>query len=557
LNQFGADPKKIKDYAEAINNLAALMDTTIPNATEVFIHAMEGNFSMLSRYGIHVREAGTQLEKMHDLMTQVAVGAPVAAAATQTTAGAWQKFQNAAGEATTAVGNLIGANTLLKNTFQVLTYMFDDFATIMGKVPKEMDDIHNADKQYIKDMEALIDLQRKYKNALEDVKIELDQIAQLRNQQTSKREQMLRLEDEEFKKTQAAQHAQYELAHQRHMITDETMLSLETRQKEQAIVHNLDIAQRRLTTGVIAKKDVYDVAQQNLQDQLKLYDELKKKRDALVGQRGATDALAKAEQDMRELAERIKTTLGPAATKAWSDFQEAEKAAVRESVSLHKQAMAELDALRKEAIAKDEKLQAEAARKAIQEHKPRERDLMYVPPNLRYLFGRGETELKPTLQYTPEVRVEPERPPVEGERDVNAEAAAAKKELDDLYEQLKKYGQAAPEFGPGSNIEEKIKVMRGMIEQHESFGVAPEGEPQSHEEAETWEGEQRTQEQIKRLQSATEGGLFTQNINDAAKALQESTKLLKDMAEQQRSMMEDLLAQTDDLESRSRIREVA
>lgn len=72
LTQFGADTSNMDKYTVAVKNLAGIMGGDVESAATAVSRAMQGQFGMFSRYGIHVEEAGTQTEKMAKLFEMLA-----------------------------------------------------------------------------------------------------------------------------------------------------------------------------------------------------------------------------------------------------------------------------------------------------------------------------------------------------------------------------------------------------------------------------------------------------------------------------------------------------
>jgi hypothetical protein len=72
LTKFGANPDNIEQYAEAVKNLAGLLNGDIEDAARTFTRAMHGNFEQLHRVGIAVKENVSDHEKLVDVMRQLA-----------------------------------------------------------------------------------------------------------------------------------------------------------------------------------------------------------------------------------------------------------------------------------------------------------------------------------------------------------------------------------------------------------------------------------------------------------------------------------------------------
>jgi hypothetical protein len=94
LVQFGSDPGKLKEYAEGVKNLAAVMGGDVESAGHVFVRAIEGNYEALRRYGIKIEETGTSTERMERLMSELALrGGGQMEARAQTMTGKWDRLK--------------------------------------------------------------------------------------------------------------------------------------------------------------------------------------------------------------------------------------------------------------------------------------------------------------------------------------------------------------------------------------------------------------------------------------------------------------------------------
>ena len=72
LNKFGANTGNIDQYAEAVKNLAGMMEGGIPEAAFIFGKAMQGQHHMLTRYGIEVDSTKSRTEQLAQIMQQAA-----------------------------------------------------------------------------------------------------------------------------------------------------------------------------------------------------------------------------------------------------------------------------------------------------------------------------------------------------------------------------------------------------------------------------------------------------------------------------------------------------
>lgn len=105
----GASEQNIGQYTEAVKQLAAVTGTDVENASMLFARAVQGNFEMLSRYGISLRDAADDTEKLNQLMEMLANrGAGVLENRARTLTGAWQILKGEFGD---LLANLAQAGT--------------------------------------------------------------------------------------------------------------------------------------------------------------------------------------------------------------------------------------------------------------------------------------------------------------------------------------------------------------------------------------------------------------------------------------------------------------
>lgn len=109
LIQFGADTTNMDKYTTAVKNLAGIMDGDVTSAATAVSRAMQGQFGMFSRYGIHVEDAGTQTEKMAKLFEMLAQkGGGQLEALGETVDGQSRKMANAFSNFWEGAGNAMG-----------------------------------------------------------------------------------------------------------------------------------------------------------------------------------------------------------------------------------------------------------------------------------------------------------------------------------------------------------------------------------------------------------------------------------------------------------------
>jgi hypothetical protein len=72
LTQFGANSSNIDGAAEAVKNLAGILDGDLQSASMMVSKALQGQFDLFGRYGLRVAETGTQTQKLNQLFEQLA-----------------------------------------------------------------------------------------------------------------------------------------------------------------------------------------------------------------------------------------------------------------------------------------------------------------------------------------------------------------------------------------------------------------------------------------------------------------------------------------------------
>jgi AAA15 family ATPase/GTPase/uncharacterized coiled-coil protein SlyX len=145
LTQFGAEPGNIEQYAEAVKNLAGLMDGDVSAAANVFSRALQGNFELFGRYGIVVDEAGTQTEKLSKLMEQLAQrGGGQLEASNRTLIGSFTTASNAVSNLMKEFGRLISATGIVQGVAGALASILGAINHVIGGVIPKVEGLHNA-----------------------------------------------------------------------------------------------------------------------------------------------------------------------------------------------------------------------------------------------------------------------------------------------------------------------------------------------------------------------------------------------------------------------------
>jgi hypothetical protein len=148
LIQFGADPSKLKEYTEAVKNLAGIMDGDVAQASHVFSRAMQGNFEMLHRYGINVEEAANQTEKMDKLMSQLALrGGGQLESQTKTLAGETHHLKEGFESAMKSMGFHLATTLHLADAMGAASTVVDFWADKLKKSIPVAEGLANANRK--------------------------------------------------------------------------------------------------------------------------------------------------------------------------------------------------------------------------------------------------------------------------------------------------------------------------------------------------------------------------------------------------------------------------
>ena len=104
---MGIQGDQIKNVTKAAVGLAAMTGRDLPTAMNLLVRAANGNTAMLSRYGIKIRETGTDQEKFADLVQQGASKFQLATLQTNNAAAKITQLKNAVGDVAERIGNVL------------------------------------------------------------------------------------------------------------------------------------------------------------------------------------------------------------------------------------------------------------------------------------------------------------------------------------------------------------------------------------------------------------------------------------------------------------------
>ena len=135
---------QIETHTTAIKNLAGLLGGDVATATHLYTMALQGNFSMLGRHGIVLREAGTATEKLAELQRQAAQrGAGILEASTHTLTGAFRAAGHGVAELTVSIGGWLASILPIKPVLQTLGDSLKYWGEQIGGVIPKIDGLEN------------------------------------------------------------------------------------------------------------------------------------------------------------------------------------------------------------------------------------------------------------------------------------------------------------------------------------------------------------------------------------------------------------------------------
>ena len=154
LTKFGAGAQNIDQVAEATKNLAGFLGGDLEQAAFLVGKAMQGNYTLMGRYGIQVDHAATQTEKFAQVCEQLATkGGGQLEARAETMSGQFKALSIATGELFKGLGNAIsrtgviqGALGLLIQPMKLLTDLFPKTIDKVDGLKNKLQNLADADK---------------------------------------------------------------------------------------------------------------------------------------------------------------------------------------------------------------------------------------------------------------------------------------------------------------------------------------------------------------------------------------------------------------------------
>jgi hypothetical protein len=111
--------------------LASVLSIDLHTATRLVTSAMEGNYGALSRYGIRVKETGSETEKQTEILGKLETMFQRARSETDTFAGSQSQLKKAVNEVKETIGKLITEDENVKKAMKEMTLIVNDLNVIM------------------------------------------------------------------------------------------------------------------------------------------------------------------------------------------------------------------------------------------------------------------------------------------------------------------------------------------------------------------------------------------------------------------------------------------
>lgn len=162
LTQFGASDSTIEKSLEATKNLAAVLEGDLGSAAMIVSRAMQGNFEVLSRYGIAVDEHSTRIEKLNQLYEQLAVkGGGQLESAVQTVSGQFRLASLNTANFFKSLGELIAQTGIYQGVAKAASDTARNWAEMLKPAAREVGGLaeltHNLTNRIDAGSQALID----------------------------------------------------------------------------------------------------------------------------------------------------------------------------------------------------------------------------------------------------------------------------------------------------------------------------------------------------------------------------------------------------------------
>ena len=232
LTQFGAQSENIDKYAEAVKNLAGVLDGDLNGAALLVSRAIQGNFTAFRRWGIQLDQNASQTDKLNQLFTQLAQrGGGQLEARSRTLSGQFHRFAVAAQDVSENVGGLIASTGILQAVTGAMTWAAQQLASTLDTGSKRTRDLANAQASSAEAMGESEDAARKWQDRLEAINKET-QIYTIRLEAERAKIEQVRQEQEQLTKANTeAQLARIDQAEKSGAISPAQAIELRARTK--------------------------------------------------------------------------------------------------------------------------------------------------------------------------------------------------------------------------------------------------------------------------------------------------------------------------------------
>lgn len=145
LTRFGMHSKNVDEVAEAVKNLAGLLDGNLNAATMLIQRALEGQFEMFTRYGIKVERTGDQVRDLENLFELLAEkGGGLLEARAKTLDGIFKDLNNSFGDFREELGRSIANTNVVQNSVSAIADTFRDWTSAIAGTRKVVGDLSIA-----------------------------------------------------------------------------------------------------------------------------------------------------------------------------------------------------------------------------------------------------------------------------------------------------------------------------------------------------------------------------------------------------------------------------
>ena len=288
----GVDQSNMDRYLESIKNLAGITGMDIPQATQTFLRAMNGQTEMLRRYGISVETTGDNVQDLETLMAHLAErGGGVMESRLKTLEGKSQRLGEEWGNLKEAIGGLISDTGILQAGMRGLTATFEALQSVLPGTRRSLFEVEAA-------LERGSETAQEFQEQIRDLRGQLDRIS------SSAVERYRDTVGEATEQVDRLRQAEQQLARQRLDLEETEALQAARSDEERAAVQR-DFARRRVSLEGQQAQEQFAAQEAEIQAQIRREAEEQAKIDAKISEQKARVAQTLAElereyQDQRE-----------------------------------------------------------------------------------------------------------------------------------------------------------------------------------------------------------------------------------------------------------------